>query len=133
MTYEAGDLWRYRNRIGEEDSLVHIVRIDDDSAHGAIFHLYITGIEIRNGDLIGGVQSILPHMPVSRRYESLTEKLGTNDQVPEEFDAAYASWREAFDAGEAGVFDVTIAEIIQAVQNALADEPFDGNGVNTDR
>ena len=63
--YAEGQVWNYKTREGEEESRLYIVKVESDEMLGWIFHIFVDGLEIKNPHLAGGVQSVLPHSPVS--------------------------------------------------------------------
>src|SRR5687768_16736361 len=63
--YQAGQIWQYRTRPGEEQSRLYIVKVETLSNGEPAFHLYLDNLKIPNARLPGHVQSELPHTPVS--------------------------------------------------------------------
>jgi hypothetical protein len=81
----------------------------------------VFGVRLENPVVPGAVISELPHFPVSRETleKSCLDLQGTRAPNPE-YLPGYEQWREAFDAGEAGVFDIPVSEIVDIVQQAIA-------------
>jgi hypothetical protein len=117
--YRQGQVWKYKTRKGEENSLLYIVRIDSVEDFGSIYHIYLDGLRIRNIHLEGGYQSILQHSPVDKATldASVTELVSDCGDIPD-ISASYAAWREPFDAGEAGVFNIPVDMIIECIEQA---------------
>ena len=65
--YKSGQVWKYKTRPGEENSLVYIVKVDRENGYGNIYHIYVDGLKIRNAKIKGGIQSQLPHAPVDEK------------------------------------------------------------------
>ena len=107
-----GQVWRYATRDGEEDSRVHILRIESYPHAGEILHIAVTGLR-------EPVKTI-SHLPIAR--ESL-ERSGltfeSRSGSPPDWKEGYGIWREEFDAGRAGVFTGTVAEIVGWMEEAV--------------
>lgn len=119
-TYEEGQVWSYQTRPGEEGSRLYIVKIDDEPLFGPIYHLYLDGLRIRNPLQRGGIQDHMPHIPVDRTtLDSSVTALVMSVPNPPEISDGYAVWRDGFDAGEAGVFNIPVSAIVQIVEDSL--------------
>ena len=118
--YAEGQLWRIRARPGEDEATLLINRIEHDPRCGAIHHIGVFGVRLDNPLSASGLTTELPHFPVSRATldASCVELLGVRAPDPE-YRRGYDVWREAFDAGQAGVFDVPVADIVAFVQDAI--------------
>lgn len=119
--YAEGQVWTFRARAGEEGATLLINRIEQDPRLGAIYHISVFGVRLDNPSAPGGVITELPHFPVARETldKSCLELLGVRQPNPE-YLRGYGEWREVFDAGRAGVFDIPVAEIVEIVQSAIA-------------
>lgn len=121
--YTEGQLWTFRARPGEEGATLLINRIEHDPKLGAIHHISVFGVRLDNPVVPGAVITELPHFPVSRETldKSCLELQGTRAPNPD-YLQGYGEWREAFDAGKAGVFDIPVSEIVDIVQDAIAQQ-----------
>lgn len=119
--YAEGQVWTFRARAGEEGATLLINRIEQDPRFGAIHHISVFGVRLDNPRAPGGVTTELPHFPVSRETldKSCLELRGVREPDPD-YLPGYAQWREAFDAGQAGVFDIPVDKIVDIVQSAIA-------------
>jgi hypothetical protein len=113
--YKVGQVWAYHTRKGEENSKVTIVKIDDSKDFGKIYHISVAGLNMKTNK---GIQHELQHSPVSNKTldASVTKLIETKETLPD-FTQGYNAWKEAFDAGKAGVFDVPVAEIITTIES----------------
>ena len=113
--YAAGQVWRYHARPQDVGSLLKIQRIDAGPAggRGLIYHISIIGVHIGPGGVIGEIA----HTPVSRETldGSVTDLVDTDTKFP---DAApgIAEWR----AANGGVFTITVAEIVAAIDQTAS-------------
>ena len=120
--YQAGQIWRYKTRPGEEGSRLYIVKIEVLPSAGAtkIYHLYVDGLRIVNPCLSGGMQTTLQHLPVGQETlnQSVDAYLGTAEELPD-ISEGYQTWKALFEAGESGYFTLPIAKIAQCVEDAI--------------
>lgn len=122
--YRAGQVWSYKTRTGEENSRIYIVKVDTDGELGSIFHIYVDGIAIKNPHLPnGGSQTSLPHSPVSAETldASVVELIESDGKMPD-ISEGYGVWKEAYDKGEAGVFTIPVAKIVQYIEDIVNDK-----------
>ncbi|SEM36225.1 hypothetical protein SAMN02800694_0789 [Luteibacter sp. UNCMF331Sha3.1] len=119
--YAVGQAWTYRTRPGEEASRVAIRRIDREPEDGEVFHVSILGVKLRNHRLPGGTQPAMNHAAVSRATldASLLAHEGAAD-TDEAWRDGYAVWRQAYDNGDAGIFDLPIPEILGYIEMVVA-------------
>ena len=123
--YGERQKWAYKTRPGEESSTVIINKVEAHPKLGNIYQISVTGIRIKNPAGQRGVQVELPHFPVSLTTleQSLTNFIGQTKPTPGYLDG-YNEWKAAFDQGNAGIFTITVAEIVDIVESTLgADLP----------
>ena len=118
--YSEGQIWSYKVRAGEEGSTVMINKVEENEVLGNIFHISLSGVNVKTPLAVDKPIRALPHFPVSGETleASLLTLLGKSDPNPDYLEG-YNTWKAAFDAGEAGVFDITIAEIVGVVEEAM--------------
>jgi hypothetical protein len=117
---EAGQVWSYRTREGEAGSRVTICRVEESEALGEIVHVQVTDVAMASPSAPDGIARIVHHLPFSGEAlrASLVELEGSA-RVPASYEEGYGIWREAFDAGEAGVFSISVAEAIGVMEETL--------------
>lgn len=125
-TYAEGQVWTFHPRPGEDGATLLINRIESHPKLGEIFHVSVFGVRLDNPVIAGAVITELPHFPVSRETldKSCLQLQGMREPNPD-YLPGYDHWREAFDAGKAGVFDIPVAEIVDVVQQAIAQQRAD--------
>lgn len=118
--FSVGQIWSYKTRSGEEASTVLINKIETHPKLGEIFHVSIFGVKVKNSKVAGGLSTELPHFPVSGETlnKSVTKLVGQRQPNPEYIDG-YNFWKQAFDNGEAGIFTITLAEIVGVVEESI--------------
>ena len=120
--FAPGQRWAYRTRPGEEDSTLVILRRELLGERAAL-HVQLQGLRLQNPLLEGGVQTFLGHLPVSEEAvrASVTQLLEIGVQADDE--GGYALWRGAYEREEAGIFTLPVAEIVQALEEAVNAPP----------
>ena len=116
--FEAGQVWEYKTRAGEEESSLLIDKVEEYPKVGRVFHISLSKIHIKNGAIT--IADDLPHLPVSIETlgSSCTRLIGHSDPNPM-YLAGYQMWRKAFDAGRAGVYTISIVEILDTTETLL--------------
>src|SRR5690242_19983447 len=99
--FRAGQVWAFKTPSQHPNARLIILRVDGDQRLGNIVHVAVTGVSYGNG------QNTIGHLPfaesaVEQSVTALERESGT---VPD-FAEGYRMWREAFDAGKAGVFTI---------------------------
>ena len=118
--FAEGQVWSYKARPGEEGSTVLINKIESYPKLGKVIHISIFGVKVRNKRAPSGVTSDLPHFPVSETTlnASLVKLLRKSSPNPE-YVEGYQTWKTAFDQGDAGVFTISVAEIVGVIEDAI--------------
>ena len=112
----VGQEWSYHTRPDEVSSTLVVLRIDADSSLGTIVHIAVNRVRIRNPRAPGGYSTTLPHAPVSERAlrASITGLVTESVPLPD-FREGYDLWKR----GKGGVWTLSMAEIVAAVEEAL--------------
>jgi hypothetical protein len=118
--FAAGQLWRCIGRSADEAPLVLINRVDQHPLGGEIFHVSIAGIRVKNAAEASGITTALPHIPVIRQTFERSGAEFVRLQAPDPvYQAGYAQWKREFDAGRAGSFGVSVAEVLDFIERGL--------------
>ena len=120
--FDEGQVWAYNTRPGEEGSTLLIDKVEDDPKLGRIYHISISKIQIKSGP--GVFTDQMPHLPVSRQTLELSciKLVGRSEPNPM-YLPGYRRWRQAFDAGHAGIYTISIAEILNLAEQMLQKQP----------
>ena len=117
--YKEGQVWSYRARPQDQGSMLLINKVESDAKLGPIFHISVHGVKVKNKRAPGGITEELPHFPVSKQtLEQSVVKLARMAAPNPAYREGYATWKQAFDAGNAGVFTIPVAEIVGIVEKA---------------
>jgi len=119
--YAEGQVWTYDHRPGEDGSRVVIRKIGVEPEDGEVFHVSILGVKLRNHRVPGGAQPAMHHAAVLRSTldKSLRELTTASDQDTA-WENGYAVWRQAYDNGDAGVFELSVPEILGYIEMVVA-------------
>jgi hypothetical protein len=119
--YAEGQVWTYDHRPGEDGSRVVIRKIGVEPEDGEVFHVSIVGVKLRNHRVPGGAQPAMHHAAVLRATldKSLRELTTASDEDPA-WQNGYAVWRQAYDNGDAGVFELSVPEILGYIEMVVA-------------
>lgn len=118
--YNVGDVWLYQHREGEDNSTVIINKIEVVHEQLPIYHITIRDVNIVNSQSETGFTHKLSHAPVSLETleKSLTERVG-QIQPDSDYLEGYNVWHDAYVQGEAGIFTITVAEIVTFIEQAI--------------
>lgn len=128
--FQPNDVWTYKTRPGEEDSRVIIGKIEEIENSTIVIHLKIIGLEILNPQNPDKLMTHLSHSPILAEVlkESVIEKVGSNGNL-DGFEEGYLSWLSSYQNESAGVFSISVAEIVSTIEEAIKrssgkQEPF---------
>ena len=116
--FAVGQRWAYKTRPGEEQSTLVIDKVEDDPRLGRIYHISVSDVQIELG---GGILvNDLPHLPVSLETLKLSCTTLLGQVVPnKQYLPGYRQWKEAYDAGHAGIYTISVAEIVTVTEKTL--------------
>ena len=119
--YQAGELWSYKTRPGDDESLVLIDRVETVPKLGTIYHISVLRVHLPNPKDESRRLVDLPHFPVSKQTLDLSVIELVGKRAPlDAYLPGYAEWKRAFDAGEAGVFTIAVSDIVGMIETAIA-------------
>ncbi len=109
----------YTARPQEPKSTLTILKIEAHSKLGTIVHISVSDVVIPSPDSDTPRDSI-GHMPIDAGILefSVTELVRQSVPLPD-FTEGYEIWREAFDQGQAGVFDLPVSECVGFMEEVL--------------
>jgi hypothetical protein len=118
--FQAGQVWTYKTRPQEQSSTLVIVKIEQDAKQGTIVHVRITGLKIENPYSSDMFSHEISHMPISENAlaNSVLKMIDDNGEMGN-YQEGYDTWRQAFDADEAGIFAIPVAECVSCMEKAV--------------
>jgi hypothetical protein len=116
--YKAGQVWSYKTRPGEEKSTFIVVKVENHAKLGSVVHIALRGLKLKRPD--GDFIEAANHLPFAEEAisKSALKLLKEKEELPD-YEEGYRLWREAFDAGKAGVYKITIAEAVRVMEETL--------------
>jgi hypothetical protein len=124
IAFKPGQIWTFKARPQEPDAFLCILAVAYDDKLGQIVSIAIGRIEIANPQLDGGIQRSLPHAPITGEAlaEAVIECVATDGPLADDpsVATAYQQWIEPYERGEAGVFTISPAEILDAISTVAA-------------
>lgn len=119
--FRENQVWEYKTRPGEEGSRVTIGRIEQVPNVGVVVHVKLTGVRIKNEHSPDGWSTELSHAPISEKQLAASViRLVDEPSDLSGFEEGYATWLEA----KGGVFTITLAEIVQYMEEAISQHGF---------
>ena len=118
--FKVGQMWSYKTRPGEAKSFFIVVKVETHPKLGNIIHIAVRKLKMQNPRSPDGISDDVNHMPFSE--EALTKSavkiLKEKVDLPN-FRDGYQEWRNAFDAGHAGIYTITLAEAVKVMETTL--------------
>ena len=115
--YAVGQVWEYKTRPEDAGSLLRIAKIEKDPEFGIVYHISVVGLRITNPKAPGGRTTEVVHYPVSKgALDSSVTHLSTSKVTFPDVERGYPFWRSARDQGQAGVYEMPIADIVTLSQ-----------------
>ncbi len=115
--FKVGQVWNYKTRTNEDGSTLVILKVETAPGWKTIVHVGITGLKIKTPKR---TQDTVPHMPFDETAvtNSVTTKIADNGKLTN-FQEGYGLWRKAASSGKGGVFTITVAEAVAAIEDGL--------------
>lgn len=118
--FTEGQVWEYSPRPNEKGSTLLINKVESDPKLGAIFHISVRAVKVKNNRAPSGVTTELSHFPVSGKTLQVSVTKLLRKELPNPaYLEGYATWRKAFKEGDAGVFTISVAEIVEFIEKAI--------------
>jgi hypothetical protein len=117
--FKEGQVWKYNNRPGEENSTLTILKIEEFEKD-TIIHIRVDGIKLYNPNVAGGYSDFIGHLPFSEKAisKSVTRLIGHNNNLSD-FSEGYNRWKEAWDKGKGGYWTVDLKDAIEGLDNVM--------------
>lgn len=118
-TFKAGQIWEYKTRAGEEASRMIILKTEKTD-RDTIIHISVFNAQIKNPHIEGGIAREIGHLPFARAAieKSVTKLNSSNNPLPKFLDG-YLEWKASFNAGEGGIFTISVKEAVAYVEEAM--------------
>ena len=114
---QVGQVWTYKTRKGEENSLVTILRLEKNINIGGIVHVSLNGLKIANPAAPDGLTKEASHLPFAEEaIKKSVVALQLSVEVGSAYMEGYEMWRSAFEQGKAGVFTISLIEGVEFLE-----------------
>lgn len=119
--YRAGQVWRYKTRPTEPQSLLTVVKVETDPKRGTIVHIHVRGLKMKNRYAPTGMVDTISHLPLSEAAmdASVVSLVQENAPLPD-YQEGYAEWRQAFERGQADIYTVTVSKVVGDIENIMS-------------
>ncbi|UFH33637.1 hypothetical protein LNP04_08020 [Chryseobacterium sp. C-71] len=103
-----------------------ILKIEEYEKHGKVIHISIGNLKVGKPDVEKGFANEFTHIPITEEAldKSATELKNEKVKLPNKIDG-YDYWKKEFDQGVAGVFSISVSEIVDLMEESI----ITGNGV----
>jgi hypothetical protein len=118
--YKVGQMWSYKTRPGEEDSYFIVVKVETHPKLGNIVHIAVRKLRMQNPHSRDGISANINHLPFSEEAlnGSAVKVIKEKVDLPD-FRDGYKQWRDAFDAGRANIYTISLAQAVKLVEAML--------------
>lgn len=118
--YKVGQKWSYKTRSNEKDSYFIVVKVENHQKSGNIIHIAVRDLKMKIPRSPDGISDKVNHMPFAEEAmnKSAVKILKEKVDLPD-YEEGYNMWREAFDAGRAGIYTITLSEAIEVMEASL--------------
>jgi hypothetical protein len=119
---QPGQVWAYHARPGEAGSTITVLKVENYNDLGRVVHIRVDGVQIKN-PVKGNVVTDIPHLPFKEAaiQKSITKLVRQASALPQ-FQDGYDTWKQAYLAGRAGAFDITVSATLDALLGANWEE-----------
>jgi len=119
--FKVGQVWKYNNRLGEENSTIEILKVEKYDSSGIVIHIYVNGLKVKNPHKPNGFSDEIGHLPLSKDavLKSVTTLVSENNKLPD-YEEGYSNWKEAFDNNKGGIFSITVQDAVKYVEEAMS-------------
>ena len=117
---KEGQVWKYKNRPGEDDSVIRILKIERHDKYGKLIHISVENLKLTNADNKDVTFHSIDHIVFDENSikNSVTELVKENDKLPD-FQSSYNAWKKYFDQGMAGVNGESVAYTLNVLEEIM--------------
>lgn len=122
--FKVGQIWKYHNRKGEDNSTCTILKIETyDITKDTIIHIRIDGVKLYSPNAPNGYVDVIGHLPctIQSVSKSVTEMVGVTRDLPA-YAEGYAAWKKAWDEGKGGYFTAELDEVVEGLDQGMRKE-----------
>ncbi len=118
--FRIGQVWHYKTRPQEPKSTLTIVKIDSLPKLGTVVHISVKNLRMKNPLSKSGFSETIAHMPFSEAaIDGSVDRLVEEQAEIPNYEEGYEEWKQAVDSGKGGIFTITVAQAIDAMEHVL--------------
>lgn len=118
--YKVGQVWSYKTRLNEHESSFIVIKVDSNSEYGNIISIALRNLKIKNPGSPDGFTNAINHLPFTEKaIDKSAVKLRRESEDVTDFQKGYNLWKESFNVGRAGVYTITIAEVVDSIEEVF--------------
>ncbi|WBO85155.1 hypothetical protein [Hymenobacter yonginensis] len=120
--FKVGQIWKYDTRLGEENSVIKILKVEKYDSSGIVIHIYVNGLKVKNPHNPTGFSDEIGHLPLSKDalLRSVTTLVSECNKLPD-YKGGYSTWKEVFDNNKGGIFSIAVKDAVKYVEEAMID------------
>jgi hypothetical protein len=113
---KKGQIWKYETRPGEESSLIIILKVEKLNNEDVVVHAQVTNLKIKDFETGQIIADSIGHLPMheSSFRKSVFHLIGNNNVELE--GSGYEDWQYAYKVGNAGIWDIEVADVINTTE-----------------
>lgn len=127
VQFKPGQVWSYKTRPQDKGSTFTVILVEQARGHELV-HVRVDGLHLKNPMHAGGFSDSAGHLPMEE--EALRacrdQLLREGAVVPQESLGGYKQWKQAFDEGHAGAFNIPLADVIDTLERTLNHQEANG-------
>jgi hypothetical protein len=118
--YQPGQIWSYKDA-PRSDSRAIVGRVENIAGTGWVVSVCVTNVYLPNWQTRERELNAISHAPMTAEAMdiSVIEQTGTGEPI-DGFVEGYGEWRSLLDKGEAGVFTITVVDVVKFIGEAVA-------------
>lgn len=118
--FKVGQVWNYRTRPNETNSTLTICKVEVVGKLGKVVHVSIADVKVKSPQNKDGFATKIAHLPFAESAvrQSVTDMAKEGVSLPD-YQGGYDSWRSAVEGGKGGIWTISVAEAIAAMESVL--------------
>ena len=118
--YKVGQVWAYQTRPSEHHSILTVVKVELQHGTAVAVHIHVDGLKLKPAEPGGLPGTTASHLPFSEEaLDASVTNMVDHVVVLPDFEEGYMMWREAFLEGKAGIFSLTVAEVMDFIESTM--------------
>ena len=118
--FKVGQVWNYKTRSAETNSTLTVCKVEVAGKLGVVVHVSIADVNIKSPQNKDGFATKISHLPFAESAvkQSVTQMVKEGVALPD-YRGGYDSWRDAVEGRKGGIWTVSVAEAVAAMESVL--------------